>query len=199
MSRRRVIVHDVDGVLADFVGGFATLANSMFGSPLCKTGDPLWSHWNHPPGLNKEQVSTVWDVIKTDPRFWLNMGRLGTDRERDRLRALAERHEVYFVTSRVGIAVKWQTETWLKLHYAIPNPTVILASRKAEIAAGLQATHAVEDKAENAMCLAWFSPAKSYLLDRPYNTYDPTKIGTDKVRRIYTLDEFYTEVDRGGS
>lgn len=76
---------------------------------------------------------------------------------------------IYFVTSRVGVEPKHQTENWL-MDAGIARPTVIVASRKGMAADLLGATHAIDDKAENAWMVHWLSPkTRIYLLDAPYN------------------------------
>jgi hypothetical protein len=100
---------------------------------------------------------------------------------------------VYFVTARLGKSVKQQTEQWLQT-FGITNPTVLVTTSKADAARVVGATHAIDDKAGNAVAIQYMSTAKSYLLDRPYNRFDNSVVGT-KIQRVMTVDEFLCDIE----
>lgn len=177
MTRRRV-QFDLDGVLADFGRGYRDLAAGL-GSPV-PPADAGWDElWD----------SRVWAEIRRSTNFWAKLWPLVGPATLGRISTIAREHDVYFVTSRPGVDTKWQSEVWLE-RWGVLRPTVIVSSRKGEFAHAAGITHAIDDKAGNAVFTAYHSPeTASYLLDAPYNRFDQTVLGT-KVRRIATVEEF---------
>jgi uncharacterized HAD superfamily protein len=187
-----VVTCDVDGVLADFVLAFTELGHRMFGTPITKTVDHI--SWNTFPGMANYHVAEVWDAIDESSVFWLGLEPLVEPDIFSRLDRIERRGgSVYFVTARSGKHAKQQTEQWLRT-FGITNPTVIVTTSKAETARVVCATHAIDDKAGNAVAIQYMSTAKSYLLDRPYNRFDNSVVGT-KIQRITTVDEFLSDVE----
>jgi 5'(3')-deoxyribonucleotidase len=183
-----VLVLDCDGVLADFVRGFMTKANGIYGTPIYGTLEQ--KSWDKFEGLTEEQVAWVWDEIKKDPEFWVNLKPLATRHEFDKIIVMQRAgHDIYFVTSRPGINTKRQTEQWL--HYlGIAIPTVLVSSSKGEAAKVLGAHALLEDKAGNAVVTQYLSPKTvPYLIDRQYNRYDSSVVGS-KVKRVKSVAEF---------
>lgn len=170
---------DMDGVLADFGRGYRDLAASLGvtapGMDAAKWDD-LWD-------------PKVWAEIRSSRYFWESLSPLVPTRTMERLGHLTLIHDCYFVTNRPGTDVKVQSERWLKAH-CVPHPTVIVSGKKGEFAKAANITHAIDDKAGNAVFTAYHSPeTASYLLDRPYNRFDQTVLGT-KVQRIASVEEF---------
>ena len=185
MSKR--ILFDIDGVLADFILGFTTKAHELFGKEIHTT--PKHQKWDF-PDYSKSELDTLWENIKLDGMFWYFLSPLVEYLTFNRIRGIMHKNEVYFVTNRPGINSKYQTETWLQYFLEVPA-TVVVASRKGEFAKAIDADFSIEDKAENAWCIAWLSPnTKSYLLDRAFYRYDDTRIGSSKVIRVYSVDEY---------
>jgi len=57
------------------------------------------------------------------------------------------------------------------------------------------ATHALDDKAGNALAIQYMAPGtKSYLLDAPYNQFDHEVVGS-KVIRVKTVDTFLDDLE----
>jgi 5'(3')-deoxyribonucleotidase len=185
---KKVIMIDIDGCLADFMLSWRTLANGLYGVEIYKTGDPQYDNWSQ-GDLTEDQQDYLWRVVKSDPSWWYNVPPLVTGEETERLRDLCGRHTVYFVTARVGETAKIQTEAWLRRHFGILNPTVIISKWKGEAAGALEAHASIDDKAENAWMVAWHTRGKtrSYLLDRPYNQSNG---GSRKVVRVFSMLEF---------
>lgn len=191
------IIFDVDGVLADFILGFTRLGNSIYGTPIVATTHH--KKWGEFPGLGPEQEDALWGIVKKfEANFWFSLEPLVSSevfRGIQDLRVCGD--DVYFVTSRPGEYAKQQTEHWLQLH-GISHPTVIISSKKGEAAAMLGADYCLDDKAENAWCVAWLSPrTKSFLLSRKYNQYDPLAFGSSRVQCVDTVDEFLDIVVQG--
>ncbi len=186
------VVLDVDGVLADFILGFTTLANRMVGTPVYTTLEQ--KAWDLYEGLSDTQCVQALEAAKRSPTFWQELPPLASPEELARLAAVAPAHEVYFVTNRFGIGAKAQTETWLRRH-GLSAPTVIISDAKGEVAKALRADVLLDDKAGNAVFTQYYSRATAvYLIDRPYNRFDPEVLGS-KIIRVRTLHEFF---DRSG-
>lgn len=186
----RPVIFDIDGVLADYCEGFTVLARSAlanFNIPLTPTH--VRERWDVVPGMTKEMEQTVQDVIRHHPTFWESLETLATETEFQRIEEICGFLPVYFVTGRVGPHVERQTKTWLFRH-GIGDPNVIVTHRKGEIAKALDATHMIDDKAGNVVFTQYFSPrTKAFLLDRLYNRFDSSVVGT-KVARIATLADY---------
>jgi len=184
---------DVDGCLADFMLAWRTLAHGLYGVEVYKTGAPQYDTWSQ-ADLTADQQDHMWRLVKADPQWWYSVPPLVNGEEAERLRELWDRHTLYFVTARVGETAKPQTESWLRWHLGIANPTVVISKWKGEVAAALEAHAAVDDKAENAWAVAQHTRGKtrSYLLDRPFNRLSESPA----VVRVHTMMEFMDKVDK---
>lgn len=182
------LVLDVDGVLADFILGFTTLANRMFGTPVYTTLEQ--KTWDSYDGLTDDQSARALDAVKQSPTFWQELPPIASPDELARLASVAPAHDLYFVTNRNGVAAKAQTEAWLRRH-GLSMPTVILSDAKGEVAKAVRADILLDDKAGNAVFTQYYSRATAvYLIDRPYNRFDPAVLGS-KIIRVRTLHEFF--------
>lgn len=188
-DRRPVrVVLDVDGVLADFILGFTTLANRMFGTPVYTTLEQ--KAWDSYEGLTDAECTQTLEAAKLSPTFWQDLPPLASPEELARLAFVAAAHDLYFVTSRFGVGAKVQTEAWLRRH-GVPSPTVIVSDAKGEVAKAVRAEILLDDKAGNAVFTQYYSRTTAvYLLDRPYNRFDPAVLGS-KIIRVRTLLEFF--------
>lgn len=176
------VMFDVDGVLADFVGGYRRLQEKLGQKP---TSGTRWDdYWD----------KAVWSYIKQSPSFWYELPLLATEEEMAAINDLQDQADVYFVTAKPGFNAHQQTCRWLEKH-GIYRPTVILSQHKAEIAKALEAHYSIEDKAGNAIMIAYHAPkCRSYLLDNEYNRFDHNVIGK-RVVRVGTVGEFVREIE----
>lgn len=166
---------DIDGVLADFNAGFIQRCKEVTGED--KFPPNYIPHtWNYPQalGYSEAQVSAVWENIKRDPMFWAKLPAYAhTD---DFLHALCDQtwneHDVYFVTSRLGLRSKLQTEDWLDAHF-YPFATVLISSKKGASALALDLEIYIDDKTENCEDVKQFSNADVFMLARPWNENRP--------------------------
>ena len=184
--KRRVVMFDVDGVLAWFTEAFRAAYERVHQRKFEKPTEEIrWDDlWD----------AKVWEFIKSSPVWWALLKPIPERRVFKLINALQNTHDVYFVTARPGLSVKQQTESWLRLH-GIEDPTVILSSKKGEMAKALSADWSIEDKAGNAVYIAYQSSGtKSFLVDRPYNQFDHEMLGS-KVRRIKEIEEFLTAIE----
>jgi len=190
----RPVIFDVDGVLADFLSSYTALAKRLYGVPHLTT--TTYRRWDE-DGLTEPQRDYVWEQIIKSPSWWVNLAPLvGPDTFR-RICLVNTLQPVYFVTSRPGFAVHTQTTAWLRNH-GIFEPHVIVSSKKAEIASAVDAGWAIDDKAGNALAIAYMSPGTDiYLLDRLYNRFDHSVAGR-RVTRVATVEEFLDRVEREG-
>ena len=206
MSKKKplTIQFDIDGVLADFIWGFTKLGEQYTGTPPTNTWNQLqWDGFN---GIDEKLQEKLWEWIGNSNYFWQSLPPLIDRVEAAQIREMivSPESQVYFVTNRIGLNVRGQTEAWLRRWLELPswaNPTVIIARSKGEVAKAVMADFSIDDKAENAWCIGWLTTpqntktpdCRSYLLDRPYNRYD-SKVGSSKIRRVATLQEFLNDV-----
>lgn len=190
VDRKRLII-DVDGVLADFVSAWVRTTAELTGLEI--SPDPQCWDWfrGH---VSKKQEALIWAHIKASPDWWLNVPVLIDDGTTRRLQEFDDRHDLYFVTSRVGLTARSQTEAWLRRHFDMDNPTVVISGHKGDIAVGIAAHAAIDDKLEHVCEIDVRTGTKtaSFLLDRPYNQ-GPVTPGVVRVR---SLLEFFNGVDR---
>lgn len=166
---------DVDGVLADFSTAYLNLTVRTIGKDLFQPGDaedaPCWN-WDLYRGYTKEEAGQVWDKIKSDPHFWRQLSTLpGAEILRMCIYDLQQRHEIYFITNRIGVQVKQQTEHWLEMRLGLDVPTVLISAEKGMCAAALKLDAYIDDNYMNILDVARSSPTtRAYLLNRRYNT-----------------------------
>jgi hypothetical protein len=147
MNTGPIVMFDVDGVLAEFILGFTTLAHDMFPDvPITTT--PEQPKWDGFPGMTREQVNLVWREIEKSNKFWAELPALPIPH--GDICDLQLRAQVYFVTNRKGLNVVEQTKRWL-WNNGIECPDVMAAGLKGEIARGLNANYMLDDKAGNVL------------------------------------------------
>lgn len=184
------IMFDVDGVLADFYTAFHRLGIQMGVYDKIPPEPPhLWD-WDKTAAASK-----VWDEINKSTTFWAEevepfneLYTLDGDSQLQNINDMCYNNDVYFVTARRSPNAKQQTELWLWNH-GIDTPTVVLTKLKGEFASAANIDFSIEDKVENAWCVAWLSNAKSFLLDKPYNQV-PKGLGSSKIIRVNSVKEY---------
>lgn len=181
---------DVDGVLANFIPAYQLLViEAAGGVNLFHPGDdkepPCWN-WPELRGYDKETMGRVWDTIRGSHTFWMNLGEApGCSTLRMVILDLMRRHDVYFVTNRMGRDAKWQTEQWLILHLGIERPTVLLTADKGLVAKALSLDCYIDDFLGNAYLVVGESPStRMYLLDLPYNRDGRPDKGFTRVKSV---------------
>lgn len=186
-----IIGCDIDGVLSDFNTSFVDVVISVTGKDLFPPRPFEIPTWHYPEhyGYSNDELRTVWAQIEQDPLFWFNLSPY-PDASRFLQAVHAMNADVYFITSRGGVAVKLQTEAWLTL-YGYPAPTVLISGQKGTLCSALNVTHYIDDKTENCGDVRDYSPeTQCYMLERSWNR------PIHSVPRIPELQTFLEEVMR---
>lgn len=170
---------DVDGIVADFNESFIRRVIEVTGEDRFPARPFDIPTWNYPQyyGYSEAQVSAVWDSIKADPTFWVKLEPYAWTRKfLARVNQFAQHAEVYFITSRLGVRVKAQTEDWLMMYTdGFSQPTVLISSMKGYCAAALKLTHYIDDRDLNVRDVRTENPkTRVYLLDHPWNRDEHT-------------------------
>jgi len=161
---------DVDGVLAAFSPKFIEIANYLFKLKLKPEDQTGWAHQSL--GLSNKQADKVWEVIDETPNWWLE--ELPVLPNTESLSNANFKHRLYFITKRnpteCGLPMEEQTAVWLRRHFFIPNPTVIVTERKGDVANALELDYFVDDKHENCFDVITKSPRTiTFIHTAPYN------------------------------
>lgn len=204
---------DVDGVLVNFIPAYQRLFCELSGRNLFEPNDdksPICWNWPEYRGYTRDEVNAVWTHIKQSHDFWLSLAEApGCATLRMCVLDLQRFHDLYFVTSRIGVDVKWQSEQWLKLHLGIEAPTVLISSQKGLCAKALKLDCYLDDNADNvndvvlktipevgstlsSQALYAKPETRTYLLDCSYNRPGgPEDVNVDvRVTRVKTVGEF---------
>jgi phosphoglycolate phosphatase-like HAD superfamily hydrolase len=153
----KVILIDLDGVLCDFNRGYQRrLAQIAARMPMPSYVEPTCWNYAGTLGYTTDEDRATWKSIREDGLFWYGLRPLPeAPAFLSRLQQRSRRvEEIYFVTTRVGMTAKHQSEQWLG-EQGYPNPTVIVTKGdyKGEVAKALKATHAIDDKPENCFAI----------------------------------------------
>ena len=196
INKTKVVIFDLDGVLADFDQAFTRLGHYLFDTPISYTvSQPYWNFRNV---MTVEQQTKVWDIIKGTAGWWVSVPSLVNADVFVRINGLTHRHEVYFVTHRMHSITPAgeQSVQWLK-YRGIDNPRVIVSSRKGEIARAVSADYALEDNWGNACSIHWMAEkCRTFLIERPYNE-EARKIIPPRISVVKTVDEYLHIVEGG--
>ena len=163
---------DLDGVLCDFVHGFADLLCHIEAIPLPENFAPKNWLWYPELGVSKETVKKAWEQIESFPLFWGNLDPLPT--AQNDLNALGKLeqagHDLYFITNRPHFRAKFYSEEWLK-RFGIEHPTVLIVGEKGPAAKALQLDLFIDDKVENCYNVLHHRGVKTrvYLFEQSYN------------------------------
>lgn len=186
-DKRPAIGLDLDGVLADFSGEFSRRINEKYGLNSDPTKQTDWDFLCQ--GVTAEQEAAIWADIDATPNFWLTLNPL-TQLEPNNLRP----YKTYFITSRpetAGMTCDEQSAIWLRRHFFIANPTVIVSSMKGPLVMALGVKAFLDDKPENCLNVRAYSPfTKVFILTQPYNV----NFDQPSVTRVATVAEFFERI-----
>lgn len=190
---------DVDGVLADFNGNFIERYITVIGEDKFPARPFEIKSWNYPEddyGYSVEQTGNVWSSIKRDRSFWQDLPPY--EDTHDAMRQLSrlswEEHDIYFITSRMGVKAKQQTEDWIMNNGFSDYPTVLISSEKGLCARALKLDFYIDDRTENCEDVRDHAMANCVMLARSWNRDIPN------VPRIPNMAAFFDAVnaERGG-
>ena len=204
---------DVDGVLASFEEGYAKLIIAVTGKDLFPEPKPWWPtgcppvwFWTQHFGYTQAEDSATWKAIKESPDFWQKLKILPgayTLRNLFQKYGFLKSHDIYFVTNRLGIRPKEQTERWLREHLGLSRPTVLLSEEKGLIAKGLHLDCYIDDKDSNVLDVAknavWAKlgaegpviyRTRTYCLNKDYNKGMPESNSATPYTRVDSVEEF---------
>lgn len=191
----KVILFDMDGVLANFITAFTTLGNKLFGTPIVDNQEH--PSWDFRDSLTSEQQSEIWGVLRNTANWWASLSSLVSAEVFERIEDLTYWYEVYFVTHRmhdVYFPAGEQTIRWLH-DYGILHPRVIVSPNKGEIAKAVGADYSIEDNWENACAIHWMvKRCKSFLIERRYNE-EAREIIPPGIIRVKTVEEYLDYVE----
>lgn len=171
---------DIDGILADFNEGHRKQLKQLNdGVDLIKTWPPQIWEWDI-EAYGTKFISNVWaNHIAPSKSFWKSLQPLdGTLDAVKQLNRLSKHHAIYFITNRMGINCKQQTETWL-YGVGMNYPTVIIAGDKVPVLKALKINFFIDDKLETmnelmaaAQSQKWDMRDKHFFLaEAPYNKH----------------------------
>lgn len=163
------IALDIDGCLADFTSSYAkrlvkVTGENLFPTPLTI---PCWD-WDKHYGYSAEQIAATWEAIAKDKLFWFKLEAIPDPEVFIRINVLSKDNPVYFITNRMGLNCKQQTEKWL-YERGINYPTVIIAGNKRPIIEALKIEFFIDDRLETMNELAGLRKPHFYLKDTTYN------------------------------
>lgn len=188
-----IIACDIDGVLAQFEGGFLKKLLEAVPGKLDIPYNFSWQDitcWDWPQdqlGYTNAQTDAAWELVKQDEHFWISLQPY--DDARAFLMGLRDLtqgdDDVYFCTHRYGKHAKRQTETWLRMVGWHDHPTVLLVEGKGITCKALQVDFYVDDKRSHAVAVRDQSKhTQGFLLKRGWNSEVPG------VPTIETLRQF---------
>lgn len=201
---KRILGIDIDGVLADFNTAYRAKLLEVTGRDLCPpdvSNPPTWE-WPSFYGYTEAEEDMVWEQIEQASLFWEDLRRLpDADIFLHLLASLPQTDDIYFVTSRPGLTAKGQSERWLEMcGYGGATVTIALPSHnKGPLAAALNLTHFIDDKAENCRCVKVSSPeTQVFLLRYNYNQAQQAGLRGQGVVVIDSILEFAEAVSDVG-
>jgi uncharacterized HAD superfamily protein len=184
---------DIDGVLADFVGGFTSLLHErrpdLSGLPYGTQEQREWEFRESGLGITEEDVAWGWEQVTQRSRWWEGLSSLMSWGERVRLAELCTQAEVFFITARYAGCepVLYQTSQWLE-NQGLSHGGLVLAANKRKAADLLKLDYYIDDHRRNAEEVHTKAKCEAYLLARLYNA------GAN-VPRLETLGEFLGIID----
>lgn len=103
-----------------------------------------------------------------DKLFWFKLDPLVEPEVFARINVLSQSNPVYFITNRLGINCKQQTEKWL-YEQGINYPTVLIAADKKPLIQALKIDFFIDDRLPTMTELLPLGKEHFYLKDTTYN------------------------------
>lgn len=180
-------------MLFDFNTRCSQWVRRLFGVTLPVVGNTYPTEWDYlDKHITKEQDRELWKSICQSENFWQNLP-IYNHSARLLDAALAKSKKLYYITSRSGNRVQYQTERALIGLVGPGNFTggvipVQKAEDKIPLINALKLTHFVDDKSEtvelaNSMCFS----TKVAVWDQPWNQH---VVFAPTITRLTTPEEF---------
>lgn len=182
-------------MLADFNQSFIERVIKVTGKDLFPPRPFDIPTWDYPQfyGYTHEECSAVWENIKADDIFWYTLFPYDGAVE-FMARLNSAEHDIYFITSRPGIAAKMQTENWIEFYNfglqteAFSYPTVLISSEKGMCARALKLDLYIDDRTENCLDVNAASPTtRVVMLARPWNTAQMGILRAESLQQFESL------------
>jgi 5'-nucleotidase len=188
-----IVLCDVDGVLADYVGGVLETVYELFGKQVFRQEIQSWDLFDH-LGLEKQQIKQVYKELNR--AGWCN-SLDPMPGAADFVKQLQARgHSLKIVTSSWVSAPSWEFERrhWLKDHLKIP-PNVVTFTAEKELIVG---DVFIDDRTSHVRKWSIAHPyGKALLFSAPYNERE---VGLHRVNNyaeaLQAIDNFEEEVVR---
>jgi uncharacterized HAD superfamily protein len=197
-----IIAVDIDGCLSNFTDSYTRLIHEETGIQLPKASDEWPTTWYfdreafEKAGYDKIKARMIeghiWDRIKKNETFWVKLQPLPLAQVTvTRLNDLArEGHDIYYLTHRMGIKAKLQTERWL-YNLGMNFPAVIMSGNKVPILKSIGAEIFIDDKPDTIIEVAKSIrdeklPIRLYRKNAPYNQHPSWG---DEVRSVGSVKE----------
>jgi len=166
---------DIDGVLADFTKSFFQRASDLGLKDIFPSGDEEYVYLNC--GVPKKHFKIVWDSVKDDEDFWLNIEVIpGT------LESLTFKPFAYITHRPIAneISIAWLHKN--KFPNSQECHTVSDPKHKVKLALKLGAKRIIDDLPNT--CKDFIDAGlDAFLFDRPHN------LRIEDIKRIYELSE----------
>lgn len=163
---------DVDGVLARFTRAYVKLIKQRTGKDVPEDAT-TWNWATELHGVTKTEDREAWQWIKANGWWWGTFEPYEPEENGLLLRAWERAADLYFITSRPGEHVQRTTALWLKEHFVLGTPTVLIAPHpddKKHLVQGLDLTHFVDDKFETVLDVrASYGKCRTMLMNRSWN------------------------------
>lgn len=182
---------DIDGILSNFNEAYMSLMVKVGGRDLFEPKPFNIFTWHYPEaiGYSDPEVKEAWKSITANIGFW--SGLRPYEGVAEFLQKIKAEPNLYFITSRVGVTAKRQTELWLSRQCHGLHPTILISSHKALCCKALGITHYIDDNIENCEDVRDNAPdTKCYMMERTWNK------PVDEVPIVKSLQEFL-EIVRG--
>ncbi len=184
---------DLDGVLCDFIWSLTecirATAPGLGGLPFSCRQTAKWDLSDR--GVTREHLDAGWTRAQATPEFLADLPPLISPATAERLNRLGQQQEVCIITARrLFPAATAQTRRWMDQH-GLDSLGLMVCEDKKKAAEALDLDFYLDDLGHNLVAML-HSPARLYLLTRPYND----TLTHPDIARVATVDGFLACVEK---
>ena len=188
-GKSEFVVFDLDGVLADFVYGFSTIANKLFDYPIIDNSQQQHWNWLVGNGYSKKEQDKIWRIVDATENWWETLPCLLDSEEKSFMKMISNRFDIIYCTNRQGDTVDSQTFRWLKTH-SLPSGHIIVTKDKIKKLKFFKpAIRAVIDDRPSLLEEYHENNYRVFCRSWPYNQ----DISKD-IPRVASIREFYAKI-----